>query len=62
MPGASLRVFDATALFEVKPGPYQPLGESDFAPWAPRDDTAGAAALLRRREALAAAAALTPRG
>ena len=53
---------EGTALFEVKPGPYRPLGEGDFAPWAPRDDTAGAAALLRRWEALAAAAALTPRG
>ncbi len=53
---------EGTALFEVKPGPYRPLRESDFAPWAPRDDTAGAAALLRRWEALAAAAALTPRG
>ena len=49
-----------TALFEVKPGPYRPLEESDFAPWAPHDGTAGAAALLRRWEALAAP--VTPRG
>ena len=50
-----------TALFEVKPGPYHPLGELDFAPWAPREGTAAAGELLRRWEALAAAAS-APRG
>ncbi len=26
-----------TVLFEVKPGPYQPLADKDFAPWAPEE-------------------------
>ncbi len=35
-----------TALFEVKPGPYVPLADSSFAPWAPAEGTAEAAACL----------------
>lgn len=62
MPVRGLRVFDATALFEVKPGPYRPLAEDDFAPWAPRDGAPEAFELLRRWEALAAAPATAPRG
>ncbi len=54
-------MFD-TALFEVKPGPFRPLPEDDFAPWAPRDDTSEASELLRRWEALAAPLATAPRG
>ena len=33
-----------TALFEVKPGPYAPLREAAFAPWAPPEGAADAAA------------------
>jgi cupin fold WbuC family metalloprotein len=51
---------DDTALFEVKPGPYRPLAEADFAPWAPPEGTAGASALLRLWEASAAAVATAP--
>jgi len=28
---------DAAVLFEVKPGPYTPLDDKDFAPWAPAE-------------------------
>jgi cupin fold WbuC family metalloprotein len=35
-----------TVLFEVKPGPFRPLIESDFAPWAPAEGTPEAAATL----------------
>jgi hypothetical protein len=30
---------DGTILFEIKPGPYAPLSEHDFAPWAPMEGT-----------------------
>ncbi|UCH53693.1 MAG: WbuC family cupin fold metalloprotein [Pseudomonadota bacterium] len=29
-----------TVLFEVKPGPYSPLTDKDFAPWAPPENEA----------------------
>jgi hypothetical protein len=29
----------ATVLYEVKPGPYTPLTDKDFAPWSPRDNS-----------------------
>ena len=45
-----------TALFEVKPGPYRPLAETDFAPWSPPEGTAAAAEMVRRWEALAGVA------
>lgn len=31
-----------TVLFEVKPGPYRPTGENDFAAWAPKEGAPGA--------------------
>ncbi|MFP4614928.1 MAG: WbuC family cupin fold metalloprotein [Thiohalorhabdus sp.] len=34
----------ATVLFEIKPGPYAPLADKDFASWAPAEGEAGAAA------------------
>jgi len=34
-----------TLLFEVKPGPYTPLDDKDFAPWAPPEGEPAAAAL-----------------
>jgi len=30
-----------TVMFEVKPGPYSPLGDKDFAAWAPLEGEAG---------------------
>ena len=35
-----------TVLFEVKPGPYRPTGENDFAAWAPPEGTPGADAFV----------------
>ena len=35
-----------TVAFEVKPGPYSPMSDKDFAPWAPAEGTAAAAAYL----------------
>lgn len=37
-----------TLLFEVKPGPYRPLGDKDFAPWSPSEGAAAAAGELER--------------
>jgi cupin fold WbuC family metalloprotein len=31
-----------TAMFEVKPGPFSPATDKDFAPWAPREGDPGA--------------------
>jgi cupin fold WbuC family metalloprotein len=35
-----------TVLFEVKPGPYDPAADKEFAPWSPSEDTPEAAAFL----------------
>ncbi len=35
-----------TQLFEIKIGPYRPLSDKDFAPWAPAETTAESAAIL----------------
>ena len=35
-----------TVLFEVKPGPYRPTGENDFAAWAPPEGASGADAFV----------------
>ena len=35
-----------TVIFEVKPGPYQPMTDKDFAAWAPREGSPEAAAYL----------------
>jgi cupin fold WbuC family metalloprotein len=37
-------------LFEVKPGPYRPLVEKDFAAWAPREGTPEAFEVLKSWE------------
>lgn len=37
-----------SVLFEFKPGPYAPVAEKDFAPWAPAEGAPGAAAMLER--------------
>jgi len=34
-----------TVLFEVKPGPYHPIEDKDFAPWSPAEGTPGARVL-----------------
>jgi cupin fold WbuC family metalloprotein len=39
-----------TVLYEVKPGPYTPLTEKDFASWAPRDNSPDAASFLAELE------------
>ena len=42
-----------TALFEVKPGPYTPITDKDFAPWAPPEGAAECSELLARWEVVA---------
>ncbi len=43
----SLIVLEAGSIFfETKPGPYAPLSDKDFAPWAPAEDSQGAARYL----------------
>jgi cupin fold WbuC family metalloprotein len=37
-----------TVLLEVKPGPFAPLADKDFAPWAPAEGEAGALELESR--------------
>jgi len=37
-----------TVLFEVKPGPYRPLSDKDFAFWAPAEGTPEADAMVTR--------------
>jgi cupin fold WbuC family metalloprotein len=39
-----------TVIFEVKPGPYRPAGDKDFAPWAPQEYSSEAGAFLARIE------------
>ena len=39
-----------TVLFEVKPGPYDPAVDKEFAPWSPPEYTAEAAAFLAELE------------
>jgi cupin fold WbuC family metalloprotein len=36
--------------FETKPGPYLPLSDKDFAPWAPAEGSEAASNYLRRLE------------
>jgi len=35
-----------TVVYEVKPGPYAPIDDKNFAPWAPPEDSAESAAYL----------------
>ncbi len=39
-----------TVLFEVKPGPYDPAADKEFAPWSPPERTPEAAAFLAELE------------
>ena len=41
-----------TVVFEVKPGPYSPIDDKDFAPWAPREGDALAGKYLAGLERL----------
>jgi cupin fold WbuC family metalloprotein len=36
-----------TVLFELKPGPYRPIGDKDFAAWAPAEGEEGADSLAQ---------------
>ena len=50
-PGAwhALSILEEEAvLLEVKPGPYLPLGDKDFAPWSPEEGSAGASAMTAK--------------
>lgn len=40
-----------SVLFEIKPGPYDPLDDKDFAPWAPAPDDPDAQTWLAEQEA-----------
>jgi len=39
-----------TVLYEIKPGPYTPLTDKDFAPWSPPDSAPEAATFLSELE------------
>lgn len=49
----------ATLALEIKPGPYHPTTDKDFAAWAPTEGVEGAAAMVRWFET-AAAGAMAP--
>ena len=44
-----------TVFYEVKPGPYAPASDKDFAPWAPPEGTPEAAAYLEDLRGIALA-------
>jgi len=43
---AILSLESGTVLYEVKPGPYAPMGDKNFAPWAPPEGSPEAPAYL----------------
>ncbi len=50
-PGVWHTLFAATpraVCYEVKPGPYSPIDDKEFAPWAPREGDDGAAAYMEK--------------
>ncbi len=47
-----LALSDVSVCYEVKPGPWEPASDKDFAPWAPREGALDAAAYLQRLAAL----------
>jgi cupin fold WbuC family metalloprotein len=51
-----------TVFYETKPGPYMPVYDKDFAPWAPEADTAEAAGYLEGLRALIVASSAGSRG
>ena len=42
-----------SVFFEVKPGPYIPIADKDFASWAPKENTAEAILFLKNLEKIA---------
>ncbi|MFN9262216.1 MAG: WbuC family cupin fold metalloprotein [Acidobacteriota bacterium] len=53
---------EASVCYEVKPGPWEPASDKDFAAWAPAEGAVGCADLVARWEALFAAAEAGPGG
>ena len=43
---------DVSVCFEVKPGPWEPASDKDFAAWAPAEGEPGVAGFVERMEAL----------
>jgi len=41
-----LAISERVICFEVKPGPWEPVNDKDFAPWAPKEGAPDAAAYL----------------
>jgi cupin fold WbuC family metalloprotein len=44
---AIVSLASGTVLYEVKPGPYAPLEDKNFAPWAPAEESPEAAGYLK---------------
>lgn len=47
-----LTLTDVSVCYEVKPGPWEPASDKDFAAWAPPEGGPAAAAFVTRMEAL----------
>lgn len=47
-----LALTDVSVCYEVKPGPWEPASDKDFAAWAPAEGDPAAGAFLHRMEAL----------
>jgi len=43
---AAISLASGSVFFEAKPGPYQPVSDKDFAPWAPPEGSPEASAYL----------------
>jgi cupin fold WbuC family metalloprotein len=43
---------EASVCYEMKPGPWEPASDKDFAAWAPEEGSVGAAEFVTRMEAL----------
>lgn len=46
-PHCVVSLMPGTVMFEIKPGPYSPVDDKDFAPWAPAEGDADASAWVR---------------
>lgn len=55
-----LALTDSSVCYEVKPGPWEPASDKDFAAWAPAEGDAECAAFLARWEALFTSPDTTP--
>jgi cupin fold WbuC family metalloprotein len=47
-----LALSESSVCYEVKPGPWEPASDKDFADWAPAEQTPEAAEFVIRMEAL----------